>query len=505
MKGFLAKHSVLLLILLAAVLLRLYKVNNPVLDWHSFRQADTASVTRQYVKHGIDLLQPRYHDLANIQSGMDNTDGYRMVEFPIINAIVALVVKAVPVLSLEVTHRVVSILFSILTLTFLFLLVKEVSGIKVAYATSIVFAVLPYNVFYSRAILPEPGVVMGLVGSLYFFYIWLKEKKLQWYVVSLVLVIWAILLKPFVLFFFPIFVVIAYQRFKRTILKQPLLYLYFLVSLLPVLWWRSWITHFPSGVPASEWLFDGMVTPHPHWLPHNKLTSLIHQLFGYNPEGLRYHPAWFRWLGYERLIKLFLGYTGVIFLATALYGLKKKELRILATSWFCIALYFTVIARGNVQHDYYQVMIIPFIAWTVGRGMVMAQSLLSRYFTHLLAFLVVVVIFFSSLLFSWKLVKGYYNINNPEYLVAGSAVDRLTPTTAKVIAPAFGDTMFLYQTNRTGWPIGYDIEEKVQLGATHYISTSYDDEARELEEKYFTIEKTPSYILIDLTRKKESL
>jgi hypothetical protein len=71
-----------------------------------------------------------------------------------------------------------------------------------------------------------------------------------------------------------------------------------------------------------------------------------------------------------------------------------------------------------------------------------------------------------------------------------------------VIAPALGDTMFLYQTNRTGWATGQEIEEKKSYGATHYISTSYDDEARMLEDKYFTIEKTPDFILIDLTRNK---
>ncbi|MDQ5951790.1 MAG: 2 protein, partial [Patescibacteria group bacterium] len=47
-------------------------------------------------------------------------------------------------------------------------------------------------------------------------------------------------------------------------------------------------------------------------------------------------------------------------------------------------------------------------------------------------------------------------------------------------------------------------DKKIELGATHYISTSYDEEAKMLEEKYFTIEKSPQYILIDLTKDKNS-
>src|SRR5689334_19814520 len=81
------------IILIIATVMRLYRITNPLADWHSFRQADTASVTREYVKHGIDLLHPTYHDLSNIQSGKDNPKGYRMVEFPLVNAGTAWVIQ----------------------------------------------------------------------------------------------------------------------------------------------------------------------------------------------------------------------------------------------------------------------------------------------------------------------------------------------------------------------------------------------------------------------------
>jgi hypothetical protein len=75
-------------LLVGAFLVRLYGITNPLADWHSFRQADTASVTREYIKHGVDLLHPKYHDLSNVQSGQmnegkDNVEGWRMVEFPL--------------------------------------------------------------------------------------------------------------------------------------------------------------------------------------------------------------------------------------------------------------------------------------------------------------------------------------------------------------------------------------------------------------------------------------
>ena len=131
----------------------------------------------------------------------------------------------------------------------------------------------------------------------------------------------------------------------------------------------------------------------------------------------------------------------------------------------------------------------------------MTEQILDRYIPKLYAIATVALLLLVMLALAWTQVRGYYSINHPEYILAGQAADRVLPADAKVIAPAFGDTQFLYQTNRTGWPIGFEIEKKRELGAEYYVSTSYDEEARALEAEYFTIEKTPDYIILDLTRK----
>ena len=101
---------------------------------------------------------------------------------------------------------------------------------------------------------------------------------------------------------------------------------------------------------------------------------------------------------------------------------------------------------------------------------------------------------------SWYEIKGYYQINNWPIVESGKEVERLTPKDAKVIAPYNGDTAFLYQTHRSGWPIGYDIEDKIAKGATYYVSVVYDYEARTLEKKYTLVEKTDRFIIIKLTK-----
>ena len=74
------------LILIAGFVVRLYRFDNPIADWHSWRQADTSAVSRNFVQNGFDLLHPKFEDISNVPSGLDNPNGYRFVEFPIYNA-----------------------------------------------------------------------------------------------------------------------------------------------------------------------------------------------------------------------------------------------------------------------------------------------------------------------------------------------------------------------------------------------------------------------------------
>ena len=345
LSGNIFKHRRLILILLLAFILRLYRVDNPVLDWHSFRQADTASVTREYVKHGIDLLRPKYDDLSNIQSGHDNLAGLRMVEFPILNGLTAVLIKLLPSLDEALIGRLISVGFSLISITALYLLVKDVSGQKIGLWSSLMMAVLPYSIYYSRVILPEPAMLACLLVSLWTFNRWLKSKRWQDYGLSLITLTLGLLLKPYVIFMVPIYLALGITQQGRAFFKNIPIYIYPLLAVTPLLLWRDWITQFPEGIPASDWLLNG--------------------------NGIRFRPAWFRWIFYERLTKMFLGWTGLLLCLPVLFKpYKKKEVVIYGAWWLGCLTYLSVFASGNVQHDYYQVLIIPILAITLGVGLV---------------------------------------------------------------------------------------------------------------------------------------
>jgi hypothetical protein len=524
LKKHLADNAVVIAIVLLGFALRLFGVTHSVTDWHAFRQADTASVTREYVKHGIDVLRPHYHDLGNTQSGKENPQGYRMVEFPIINALLATLLRAAPFLNLVTTSRFASIIFSLGTIFCIYELGKRWANQTVAYFAALSFSVLPYAVFYSRVILPEPFFVFFLTFTILTFDYWLEGKAWKWYIASLISFSLALLLKPFALFFAPVLAYLALRHFKAKVFLQPALYLY-IASVIPLFIWRNWIQQFPEGIPASDWL--------------------------YNKDGIRLRPAWFRWLGWERYTKMILGGTGLIASFFSLFT--KNKLRDLILVWGgCVLAYLIVIAGGNVQHDYYQSITLPIVCLALGQGLfVISQwkdpkKLLGLWLTAVL--LIVVISRFpepgftpqfqvSPLLFilgaslgiflvylfakkrntrvagisvaigflitavivSHWFVSGYYR-TRPDFEQAGAAVQRLTPPEAKIIAPQMTDTMLLFQTDRVGWALGGEIDEKIQQGASYYVSTAYDDEAKELEQKYPVIEKTPNHIIIKLSQ-----
>jgi len=475
------KNRELLSIVVVAICLRLFYITAPVLDWHSFRQADTASVTYEYVKNGIDILRPQYHDLSNIASGKDNPEGYRMVEFPWLNAIAAAVLRVAPQFSLVVVSRLLTILFSVVTLLSVYFFTKLFSGKTTALLAAGTFAVLPYAVFYSRVILPDPALLALSTASLMFFAYWLHKNAWWQYAASFLLLALAAVTKPFVIFLAPVYVALLIARaIKRKLrLSQLILSLLMPLSLLPLWWWRNWITQFPSGIPASDWLYNGEI----------------------NGVAPRFRPVWFRWLGYERITKLLLGYAGIALLIPNILRWKKlqsSELLVYGSWWFSIALYFSVIARGNIQHDYYQILAIPIICMSIAKGVQLLFQWGRPIFGKTATTLGVASVYIPMLFFSFAQIKEYYKINHWEYQRAGERVQELIPENGIIIARAFGDTSFLFQTKRRGWPIGFEIDKKIAAGAQYYISTSYDDEARMLESQYETIEKTPEYLLLNL-------
>lgn len=469
------------IILILALFARLYKINNPVADWHSFRQADTASVTRIYVEEGINLLFPKYHDLSSTQSRIFNPEGYRFVEFPVYNALHALLVKSFSVFSLEIWGRLLSISFSLVSTYFLFLLGKRFMGKWGGVLAAFFFALLPFNIYFSRVILPEPMAIAFALSGVWFFIKFLDNEKTSFLYLSGLLFAISLLIKPFIIFYSIPLIYLLHKKYNlKKITSDSKLFIKLLIFanivLIPFFAWRAWINQYPAGIPEWKWMFNG--------------------------DGIRFRPAFWRWIFGERLGKLILGFWGLVPFS---FGFLKTKRTSLFNHFFLLGmfLYVTIFATANVRHDYYQTMVIPAICLVLAQGTLYMWQ--TREFKPILSRSLLIFSLASMFGIGAYQVKEFYKINHPEIISTGQVVDKITPKEALVIAPYNGDTAFLYHTKRKGWPvIDTDIDTLIKRGADYYVSVSLKDaDTQMMLSRFEVVEETLDYVIIDLKRTKE--
>src|SRR5581483_1304934 len=204
LKPFTNEYFILLLVMLTAFAVRLYKITNPVGDWHAWRQADTISVSRIYLDYRIDLLNPRYYDISPTQTGVYNPSGLRFVEFPIYNLVNVLAFKAFPKFSLELWARLISVACAVSSVFFIFLIGKKLLNSWGGLLSAFFYALIPYIIYFTRVILPEPMTVLFLLISIWFFCKFTEKSSSANLYLSSIFLALSILLKPFVIFYFPL-------------------------------------------------------------------------------------------------------------------------------------------------------------------------------------------------------------------------------------------------------------------------------------------------------------
>jgi len=501
-------HSALIVIVLIGFFLRLYKIQNPVADWHSWRQADTAAVTRNYEKFGINILYPKYDDYSDVSgNGLFNLNGYRFVEFPIFNLVHFGLYKIVPpvltkfivagshvteslpsliklnreklitlkndlfitsssVHTLEIWGRLTSVIFACISMILIYFLTKRHSAQLAGVVAAFIYAVLPYNVYFTRVILPDPAMTTFFLATLNAYDKFNQVKNNKWLFITAALGACAVLIKPVAIFFLLPITLTQLRKHKSNLLRKKEFWLLHISFILPFLAWRTWSHRHPEGIPASTWLLNG--------------------------NHIRFKPSFFNWIFGERVGGMILGKWGLF---PALVGIGSGVEYLLYMIIGSLA-YLCVVATGNVQHDYYQIAIVPCLAMAVGIGF---NKLWNTKVQKVLA--IICVVFMSTL--PWYSIRGLYQINNYSIILAGQAVDKIVPKDATIIAPYQGDTAFLYQTNRPGFAYLYPpLKDMIDnYKTTYYVSVNYDDDTNAIMKKYTIVEQKPEYVIVKLEEK----
>ncbi|MDO5561938.1 MAG: glycosyltransferase family 39 protein, partial [bacterium] len=375
-------------------ILRLYKIDNPVADWHSWRQADTAAVSRNFIKNGFTPLFPRFDSLETLKDGgIENPERYFFAEFPIYNILTYPFYKNFGVN--EIYARLVNIFFSSLTAVALFLLCRLFTKDKIAFTAGLFFAIIPYNIYYGRVIMPDPLHVFFIVTTFLSYVYYLKKSPQPIYLVLAgIAYAGALLTKPYALvLLLPLFA-LAWQKYRWQWWRQLSTWLPLIIALIPFALWRYHVAQYPEGSFGTAWLF--------------------------NSTNIRFTGAFWRWLIAERLNRIILGIGGFVLVIIGLFFNREKAKSSFFYWWLlAVWIFFIVIATGNVTHDYYQLPIVPSLCFFAATGFWAIIDLGKNVFNKILYAGGALALVLMMLAFGWYEVRGFFNINNPAIVAAG--------------------------------------------------------------------------------------
>lgn len=458
---------ILAIILTIALTLRLYKINTPLADLHSWRQVDTAAVARNYARDGINLLRPTYDDISSIQTGQENPEGLRMVEFPMYNAIVAVFYRYLPITSLEIYGRLTSIFFSLITISVLYYFALKEKNRIAAITTASIFAIFPYFVFFSRVILPETTAVAFMMLALFFLYQAVKKKGHALFLFTLGGLFFAmsILTKPTTIFYGLAAVYLFIDAYKFDVFRSWKPYFYFLIALIPFIAWRVYITQYPEGIPASAWLL-----------------TTVNTFEG--PKEIFFRPAFFRWMFMERIGLAILGIYGSVFFIAGIIGRYKRFF--IHSIFLSGMIYLFTFQGGNVQHEYYQTILLPAIALISGVGLAQLLEIPNKYVYKFLLYPTLTVVFIFSVLFSYYKVKDYYIYPNDLPRIA-ELIKIFTDQDDKIVTDRSGDTTLLYLADRKGAPAIYKSPSELKDAGYKYLVTTNEGEAQKLKDEGYSV------------------
>lgn len=422
-------RNVLLTILLAGLLARLYHIDFPVAGFQAWRQADTAAMARNFFENGFRFLYPQI-DWGGASAG------YVETEFPLYSFVVALLHGLFGFNDLW--GRLVSVLCSLGTITMLYLLVRREVSEPVALWSAGLYAVLPLNIFYARAFMPESAMLMFSAAGVAAFAWWMDRDSRAGLVLSAALIALAALLKIVALYLaIPLFF-LAWRKYGAALFRRWRLYAFALLVLLPV---GAWYVH-------AHAIFREYGHTFGIWM------------FGTNKWGIfdiLFTAKWYNDIFFKSIAERHLTYAGFIpFLAGAWVFRSDPRYRLFLWWLAGVTFYFLLVASGNQIHEYYQLpFTLPAVVFVGGvldrflSGGKLRNALRNRRWGTLGLAICLIALPVLSFLRVANYMRGERLDSSLFHLAA--AAGQVTARGDLVVAIDEGDPVVLYRCDRKGW------------------------------------------------------
>ncbi|NLO73845.1 MAG: phospholipid carrier-dependent glycosyltransferase [candidate division WS1 bacterium] len=423
----LTRRQKVFLILLLALLVRLWGINAPYLDVHWIKQLQVAAIAKNFYLHGYHLLSPEVDWTADQPNYLDP-------EFPLVAFLAALLY---PVFGVhEWIGRLVAMGFGLGMLLVAYHLLRLHLGDRAALYGLLFLTFTPSSWYYSRAFMSEPAMLFFSVLAVYCFSRWIGLRSpgqelgpdtpggSPWFFLgALGAAALAFMVKPpAVLILLPL-AYLAYARWGWGLLGRLAPWAFVILSLTPAALYYHHMAEIGRQYLTVGAGFEGGM-----WATR---TSLL------NP------GAWS--LIMMRLLRDHLTAIGVALLPLGLF-LRPASRRssCLFPVWLAaVAIYFLVVWGGNLRQTYYQLPLLLPAAGLLGLAWdrLLGSGVLNR--AGNAALLVVFLV-----LCAWG-VQPFFEQYTP-VLTAAEELKRLDPSPAPVIVFPPGYNC-LYYFDRPGW------------------------------------------------------
>lgn len=308
---------------------RLYHIDVPPLGVHSWRQADTASIARNYFREGYDFAHPRI-DFRGDGPGFVET------EFPLYPFTAGVIYRLTG--AAEWVPRLLSVLASVATVLVIYSLVVRIIDRKTALWSALFFAVLPLNIYYGKSIQPESWMLLASAFGVYAFSRWSEDGSPGWLAVSWVSITLACLLKVTALHLGLPLLVLAWRRRGARALVDPALLAYGGALLACVM---AWYVH-AYRVGQTTGNSFGILNDPKH-----------------SPWATLGDPQFYNIIIFRRLAERLFTWPGFVVLVIGVCLARRESRERLFDWWaFAVLISFGIAAFNNRIHEYYQ---LPFM------------------------------------------------------------------------------------------------------------------------------------------------
>lgn len=451
---FLRDNPILLFIITLGLILRLYHLDIPLLEFAPTRQVQTAETTKNLIADNYDLFHPRItYDGPNTQ--------LFAIEFPGFNLVVALFKQATG-LSLDISGRTVSIFSYLIACIFLFLIARNIASKFVANVAVFFFTFSPLNVLVSRSFIPDEMMLAFALGALFFLIKYEQEKKLIYFFASMIFFSWSALLKITTAFLLiPIFFLL-----KRNERPFSLFLIYSISVAIAFCWYIYGSQTFNNPNSAQVPGYSIIYRFRPHLFLEKQYYSNIFGLF-YN---LAFLPV------------------GIVLFLFGIFSKIKKNSLFLYSWLISVVIYYFVFNVHTSTHEYYTLPFLPLGAIFMGIGL---ENICRKFgnlklpkdlFLTLLFLTLMVLMLPPTVSRAYKPIERFKNVQE-----VGRIIENSTSNDDLIIGSMDAGPTLVYYSNRVGWGFGVNRDKMKnqfdELGLEAQEVLSAKDELEKLRDQ----------------------